>query len=142
MNKKRYTSDLTDEEWAIFEPLIPPAKHGGRPRTANMREVVNAIFYVLKTGCQWANLPKDFPPYSTVFDYYNHWRKDKTWQGLNDSLREQVRQAEGRESTASAAILDSQSVKTTEKGGRAAMTAPSRSKAASGSSWSIRSECS
>src|SRR5260370_7439759 len=102
-----------------------------------MREVVNAIFYVLKTGWQWANLPKDFPAYSTVFDYYNQWRKDKTWQRLNDTLRERVRQAEGREITPSAAILDSQSVKTTEKGGRVASTRPSRSKAASGSSWSV-----
>ena len=138
MSKKRYSSDLTDDEWTILEVLIPPAKHGGRPRSANMREVLNAIFYVLKTGCQWANLPRDFPPYSTVFDYYNQWRKDKTWQRLNAILRERVRQAEGHEATPSAAILDSQSVKTTEKGGRVALTEPSRSKAASGSSWSIR----
>ena len=138
MSKKRYSSDLTDAEWVIYEPLVPPAKHGGRRRTTNMREVLNAIFYVLKTGCQWVNLPKDFPPYSTVFDYYNQWRKDKTWQGLNERLRERVRQAEGHAATPSAAILDSQSVKTTEKGGRVAMTEPSRSKAASASSWSIR----
>src|SRR5258707_14921539 len=131
MSRKHYTSDLTDEEWAILEPLIPPAKAGGRPRTTNMREVLNAIFYVLKTGCQWANLPGDFPAYSTVFDYYNTWRKAKVWSGLNDALREKVREAEGREVTPSAAVLDSQSVKTTEKGGHEATTVPNRSRDAS-----------
>ena len=125
MSRKRYTSDLSDTEWAILEPLIPPAKPGGRPRTTNMREVLNAIFYILKTGGQWGNLPGDFPPYSTVFDYYTQWRKNKVWQHMKDALREQVRQAEGREATPSAAILDSQSVKTTEKGGRAALMAAS-----------------
>jgi putative transposase len=117
MKRKRYTSDLTDEEWAILEPLIPPAKPGGRTRTTAMREVLNAIFYILKTGCQWANLPGDFPPYSTVFDYDTQWRRNKVWQCLNDALREQVRVEEGRQARPSAAILDSQSVKTTEKGG-------------------------
>lgn len=134
MSRKHYTSDLTDEEWAIVEPVIPPAKRGGRPRTTNMREVLNAIYYVLKTGCQWANLPGDFPAYSTVFDYYNTWRKEKVWSRLNDHLREEVRVAEGREATPSAAVLDSQSVKTTEKGGRGATTGPSRSRDASASS--------
>lgn len=131
MKRKRYTSDLSDAEWALLEPLIPAAKSGGRPRTVNMREVVNAIFYVLKTGCQWGNLPGDFPPYSTVFDYYNQWRKNKVWQQMNETLREQVRKAEGREATPSAAILDSQSVKTTEKGGNVALTQPNSSKDAS-----------
>src|SRR5215471_3386733 len=106
MRRKRNTSDLSDAEWAILEPLIPPAKAGGRPRTTQMRDVLDAIFYVLKTGCQWANLPGDFPPYSTVFDYYTQWRKNQVWQGLNDALREQVRHSEGREATPSAAILD------------------------------------
>src|SRR5258708_22634359 len=138
MSRKQSTSDLNDTEWAILEPLVPPAKTGGHPRTTNMREVFNAIFYVLKTGCQWANLPGDFPRYSTVFDYYNEWRKNKIWQHFNEVLREQVRQSEGREATPSAAILDSQSVKTTEKGGGAAMTEPNKSKAANSLSWSIR----
>ena len=128
MSRKKYTSDLTDEEWAILEPLVPPAKAGGRPRPTDRREVFNAIVYVLKTGCQWANLPGDFPAYSTVFDYYNAWRKAKVWSRLNDALPEKVRVAEGREATPSAAVLDSQSVKTTEKGGRGATMVPSRSR--------------
>jgi putative transposase len=135
MKRKQYTSDLSDAEWVILAALIPPAKTGGRPRSVNMREVVNAIFYVLKTGCQWGNLPGDFPPYSTVFDYYKQWRKDKVWQQLNDALREQVRTAEGREARPSAGILDSQSVKTTEKGGSVALTEPNLSKGASDLSW-------
>ena len=138
MSRKRYTSDLTDHEWAILEPLLPPAKHGGRPRTVNLREVLNAIFYVLKTGCQWANLPGDFPPSGTVFDYYNTWRKEKVWQRLNDALREQVRLSEDRDASPSAAIIDSQSVKTTEKGGNGAMMAANTSRAASGSCSSTR----
>src|SRR5215467_7742785 len=83
MSTKRYASDLTDEEWAILEPLIPPAKPGGRPRTIDMREVVNGIFYLLKTGCQWGMLPKDFPKWKTVNDYFLKWSKDGTWQKLN-----------------------------------------------------------
>jgi putative transposase len=136
MNRKPYPNDLTDQEWVIVKPLIPPAKQGGRPRTANMREVLNAIIYVLKTGCQWDHLPHDFPPKGTVYHYFNTWRKDGTWARMNDALREQLRQQLGRETTPSAGSIDSQSVKTTEKGAVVATTAARKSKGGSAiSSW-------
>lgn len=116
----RYPSDLTDEEWAILEPLIPEAKPGGRPRTVDMREVLNAILYVLRTGCQWRALPRDFLPWSTVWSYFRRWRINGEWERMHTTLRAQVRTSMGREATPSAAIIDSQSVKTTEKGGCAA----------------------
>jgi putative transposase len=116
MIRKPYPTDLNDAEWKQLEALIPPAKPGGRKRTADMREVLNGIFYIVKTGCQWDMLPHDFPPKGTVYHYYNTWRQNGLWGQINGALREQVRQAEGRQSSPSAAILDSQSVKTTEKG--------------------------
>jgi len=117
-----YPSDATEEEWRLLEPLIPPPKHGGRPRAVDMRAVINGIFYVLRSGCAWRMLPHDFPPWPTVYDYFWFWRRDGTWEHLQDTLRAQVREQAGREISPSAAIIDSQSVKTTEKGGLAATT--------------------
>ena len=141
----RYPSDMTDKEWALAAPLIPPAKRGGRKRTADVREVLNAIFYVLWTGCQWQALPKDFPPKSTVHDYLELWNWDGTLERIHHALYVAVREKEGRQASPSAAIIDSQSAKGALKGGLCsilqATTRARRSRAARGTFSSIRSAC-
>ena len=121
MKRKRYPSDLTDAQWKRIEALIPPAKPGGRDRAHSMREIVDALFYVLRSGCSWRMLPHDLPPWQTVYTYFRQWRDDGTIERVHTALRQQVRLAAGREAEPSAAIIDSQSVKTTEKGGSGAM---------------------
>ncbi|MEL6226137.1 MAG: IS5 family transposase [Pseudomonadota bacterium] len=107
-----YASGVTDREWLLFEAHLQPAKPGGRPRTTCLRRVLNAIFYLLQTGCQWRMLPRDFPPRSTVYGYFRRWREDGTWVRLHDTLYRQCRDLEGREESPTSAVIDSQSVKT------------------------------
>ena len=117
VSRKSYPTDLTDTQWEIIAPLLPPAKHGGRPRTVNMREVVNTVLYLNRTGCQWDMLPHDLQPKSTAYEYFAQWRDDGTLIQIVDALRTLVRKAEGREETPSAICIDSQTAKTTDVGG-------------------------
>jgi transposase len=139
----RYPSDLTDAEWALVEPLIPPAKRGGRRREVNVREVLNGIFYVLSTGCQWNAIPKDLPPKSTIYDDLDLWDWDRTLERIHHTLYLAVREQAGREASPSAAIIDAQSAKGAQKGGprsiRRATTRARRSRAANGTFLSTRS---
>jgi transposase len=141
----RYPSDLTEAEWALIAPLIAPAKRGGRQRSVNVREMLNGIFYVLATGCQWRALPKDLPPRSTVHGYLTLWTWDGTLKRLHHALFIQAREQAGKAASPTAAILDSQSVKSAEKGGlvstRRGMMPARRSRARSATSWSTRLAC-
>jgi transposase len=114
----RYPSDLTDAEWALVLPLIGPAKHGGRPRTVDVREVLNAVFYVLSTGCQWQALPKDLPPKSTAWSYFSRWEWEGTIERIHHVLYVAVREQAGREASPTTAIIDSQTAKGAQKGAR------------------------
>jgi transposase len=116
-SKLRYPSDVTDEEWALIGPLIPPAKKGGNKRTVVEREVVNGLMYILSTGCQWESIPTDLPPRSTVNDYFRRWRDDGTLDLIHHALYVLCREQAGRDASPTAAIIDSQSVKSAEKGG-------------------------
>ena len=135
------SSDLSDPEWALIEPFIPPAKRGGRKREVDVREVLNGILYVLGTGCQWRALPKDLPPKSTVHNYFRLWEWDGTLERIHHELYVMTRELEGREASPTVGAIDSQSVKSAEKGGsrstRQAMMRVRRSKARSAISWSI-----
>jgi len=141
----RYPSDLTNQEWALVEPLIPPPKRGGAKRTVNVREVVNGLMYVLSTGCQWRAIPKDLPARSTVYDYFDLWSWDGTLERIHDALYLRCREAASPEPSPTAAIIDSQSVKSAEKGGprstRRATTPARRSRARSATFSSIPKAC-
>lgn len=140
-NRRKYPSDLSDDEWELIASHIPAPKPGGRDRDVEIKEVVNAIFYLLKTGCQWRALPHDFPRWGTVYWYWKQWRQDGVWEQINNALRTDLRAAVGRHDEPSAAVIDSQSVKAAEKGGIAVMTRERRSSAVNGTSWSIPSDC-
>ncbi len=134
-DRQAYSTDLTDDQWQSLQDCLPKAKDGrtGRTRKYPLREVVNAMFYQLRTGCPWRDLPHDLPPWDTAYDLFRRWRDNGMIECLHDNLREQARKQQGREATPSAAVLDSQSVKTGEKGGRQArlaMTITRKSKAA------------
>ena len=115
--RKAYPSDLTDDQWAIVSALLPAPPGGGRHRKTNMREVLNAVFYLLSSGCAWSHLPHDFPPEGTVRDYFHQWRRAGVWESIHNTLRQQVRVQAGRNEQPSAAIIDSQSVKSTRTAG-------------------------
>ncbi len=120
--RKPYPADLTDKQWKIIAPLVPPPKRGGRPRKVSAREIVNAVIYVVKSGCDWRMLPHDFPKWELVYHYFQEWKNDGTWKKIHDTLRGKVRKKAGKKAQPSAGIIDSQSVKTSKKGGFVALT--------------------
>ena len=144
-SKLRYPSDLTDEEWSLAKTEIPRAKQGGNKRTVDVREVMNGLMYVLSTGCQWRAIPKDLPPRSTVHGYFCLWNWDGTLDRVHHALYVKCREREEREASPTACVIDSQSVKSAEKGGRQSirqgMIPARRSKAKSATSWSTRKVC-
>ncbi|MCX7851740.1 MAG: IS5 family transposase [Caldilineales bacterium] len=117
MNQRNYPSDLTDSQWNIIQELVPPAKSGGRPRSLDMRQVINGILYVVVSGIQWRMLPKEYPKWQSVYYYFRTWRDDGTWQRIHDTVRALVRRRAGRHKHPTAGCLDSQSVKTTAVAG-------------------------
>lgn len=138
----RYPSDLTDAQWALISPFIPPPKPGGRPTEHDRRTIVDAILYVTRTGCQWRALPHDFPCWATVYDLFRQWNRMGVWEKCNTTLRERCRIKVGRDPTPSAAIIDSQVARTTEKGGSVATTGANASRDASATSSSTpRASC-
>ena len=138
MERSPYPSDVTDGQWRLIAPSIPPPKPGGRPREVDVREVVNAVLYVVRTGCSWRQLPHDFPAWQTVYYYYRCYQGNGTWRKIHDHLRGQVRRKAGKKLTPSVGIIDSQSVKTAEKGGRGGTTRARKSGGASVICSSIR----
>jgi putative transposase len=125
-NRMAYPSDLSDAQWELLEPLISPEKPGGRKRRVDIRAVCNGIFYHLKTGCQWRMLPRDYPPYSTVYFYYRSWQVDGSWERINQALVRESRIRAGKHPLPSVMAVDSQSVKTSEKGGRSVVLMEAR----------------
>lgn len=134
-NRRPYSTDLSNAEWQLLEPLLPPEKSGGRHRKYPMREVINAIQYILRGGCAWRLMPHNLPHWRTVYEYFRQWKKDGTWRRIHDHLHAELRIKMNRNVQPSASIIDSQSVKTTEKGGFTAMMEQRRSAVANDIYW-------